>query len=155
MIYQWKGNAPAPPIPAQVAGEELERIRIRQNGRLGSADVVREASDPANPLHPAFEWDDSKAAHSWRVEQAGHMILTIIVQVERPNREPVVTRGFVSVRRDDDRSYTSVAHALSDEELRAQVIADAWRELVAWRQRHAELIEFARIFAEIDQARAA
>ena len=83
------------------------------------------------------------------------MILTIIVQVERPNREPVVTRGFVSVRRDDDRSYTSVAHALSDEELRAQVIADAWRELVAWRQRHAELIEFARIFAEIDQARAA
>lgn len=154
MIYQWKDGAHTQ-IAAQAAGEELERIRVRQNGRLEAEAVLREAAKPKSPLHPAFEWDDAKAASAHRLEQARYLIRSIEVVMQRDNAEPGPIRAFVSVERDNDRSYTSTAHALADDDLRRQVIGQAWRELEAWRKRHAELIEFAKVFTEIDQARLA
>lgn len=156
MVYSWKKGAMSA-IDAQVAGEEFERLRVRQNGRLASRDVVDAARPASSPLHPAFEWDDAKAAEAWRVDQAGHMIRHIDVTFASGGKESEPIRAFVSVVRDSDRAYTSVAHALSDAELRAQVVAQAWKELEAWRQRHAELVEFAQVFAAMDdeQARAA
>ncbi|ALC12471.1 hypothetical protein [Sphingopyxis sp. 113P3] len=156
MVYSWKPGAHhSPAIEAQVAGEELERIRVRNNGRLENADVVDAARDKKSPLHPAFEWDDKKAASAYRLDQAGYLIRSIDVVITKDATEPKPIRAFVSVKRDADRSYTSVQHALSDDELRAQVVAAAWAELEAWRKRHAELVELAEIFAAMDQARAA
>lgn len=154
MVYQWTSGAHCS-VPAQTAGEEMERIRVRQNGRLEAADVVRESRDPAAPLHPEFEWDDDKAADAYRVEQAKYLIRHIAVEMQTRQGDDTPVRAFVSVVRDSDRSYTSTAHALSDVELRQQVLASAWRELESWRNRHAELTELAEVFATIDQARAA
>lgn len=151
MVYKWKPLTSIA-VDAQKAGEELERIRVSRNGRLVQEDVVAEARDKASPLHPAFEWSDRKAAHAYRLEQAGYIIRSITVIVTEPDqqeREPI--RAFVNVQRDDDRSFTSIAHAMSDDELRAQVIARAWKELHDWRKRHAELVEFARLFTVIDE----
>lgn len=155
MVYKWKASGAPGGIEAQAAGEELERIRTRNNGRLDPASVVEESRDPAAPLHPAFEWDDRKAATAYRVEQASHIIRHIDVVIDKGNGDNSPIRAFVSVKRDEDRSYTSVLHALSDEVLRAQVLSQAWGELEAWRKRHAELAEFADIFAQIDKAREA
>lgn len=149
MVYQWKKQgAPGVGIAAQVAGEELERIRVHNNGRLESKAVVDASRPKTAPLHPAFEWNDKKAAESWRMEQASHIIRTIEVVVEEVEKK-APTRAFVSVVRGEDRSYTSIQHAMSDEELRAQIVAQAWAELRAWRQRYAELVEFAELFALI------
>ncbi len=156
MVYSWKPGAHhSPEIEAQVAGEELERIRVINNGRLENADVVEAARDKASPLHPAFEWNDKKAASAYRLDQAGGLIRAIDVVITKDTGDARPIRAFVSVKRDADRSYTSVQHALSDDELRAQVVAAAWAELEAWRKRHAELVEFAAIFAMMDRARAA
>jgi hypothetical protein len=154
MVYQWKKGSHAPKIEAQIAGEELERIRVRNNGRLENADVVTEARTKTSPLHSAFEWNDRKAAEAHRLTQAGELIRSIDVVMEKASGDTTPIRAFVSVKRDEDRSYTSVQHALSDEELRAQVVAQAWAELEAWRKRYAELVEFAKVFALIE-ARAA
>ena len=156
MVYLWKTGAHhSPDIDAQVAGEELEKIRVRNNGRLENSDVVEAARDEQSPLHPAFEWDDAKAASAFRLDQAGNLIRAIDVVITKDDGEAKPIRAFVSVKRDEDRSYTSVQHALSDAGLRAQVVAQAWAELEAWRKRHAELVEFAAVFATMDQARAA
>lgn len=154
MVYQWKPEARAK-VEAQVAGEELERIRTWNNGRLEAAAVVEASRDPGAPLHDEFEWSDRKAARAYRTEQAKYLIRSITVLAERPNAPPAPVRAFVSVKRDEDRSYTSIGHALSDDELRAQVVTQAWRELEAWRRRYAELVDFANVFAVVDQARAA
>lgn len=107
-----------------------------------------------NPLHPAFEWNDKAAAHAFRIEQAKYLIRSVEVVVEeRPEAKPI--RAFVSVVREEDRSYTSVSDALSAPDLRQQVLTTALRELVAWRDRYAELVELATVFAAIDEARAA
>lgn len=154
MIYQWKAGARVG-LDAQAAGEELERIRVHHNGRLQAEAVVDAARPKASILHPHFEWDDRAAAEQFRVEQAKYLVRSITVRMEKPSGAKAPIRAFVSVERDEDRSYTSLAHAMSDAELRAQVLEQAWRELEAWRQRHAELVELAEIFAAIDQARAA
>lgn len=149
MVYQWKPNVSVP-VAAQIVGEELERIRVRHNSRLTQEDVVAEARDDASPLHPAFEWDDAKAGEQWRLEQASYLIRSIVVAVEA-NETKAPVRAFVNVERDTDRSYTSVAHAMSDAELRAQIIAKALKELKSWRDRYSELVELAKLFADIDR----
>ncbi|WP_066795040.1 hypothetical protein [Sphingomonas soli] len=154
MIYKWKQGSHAPKIEAQVVGEELERLRVFHNGRLDNATVVEAARDKLNPLHPAFEWDDRKAAAAYRLDQAGDLIRAVDVVIEKGEGSAPI-RAFVSVMRDEDRSYTSVQHALSDEELRAQVVAQAWSELEAFHKKYAELTEFAKIFSLIGEARTA
>lgn len=153
MIYQWRPEARVK-IDAQAAGEELERIRVCGNGRLVAAQVVDASRPDDAPLHDHFEWDDQQAAEQFRIDQARYLIRSITVSVETPEQVSQV-RAFVSVIRDEDRSYTSIAHALSDEDLRTQVLQKAWAELEAWRKRYAELIELADMFSAIDQARAA
>lgn len=153
MVYQWKPEARIK-IDAQSAGEEMERIRVRNNGRLEPRAVLKAAKAKSSPFHNHFEWDDQIAAGQYRLAQAGHLIRCIEVTIEdQPQTKPI--RAFVSVIRDEDRSYTSVAHAMSDAELREQVIKQAWAELAAWKARHAELIEFARVFAVIEEVKAA
>lgn len=153
MIYQWKPESRIKLDP-QAAGEELERLRVWNNGRLESPAVVDASRDPGSPLHSYFEWNDTRAAERYREEQAGYLIRMITIEVA-PEEDRTPIRAFVSVKRDEDRSYTSTVHALADPELRTQVVAQAFKELEAWRKRHAELVEFAAIFATIDQARPA
>lgn len=153
MIYQWKPEARVR-VDAQVAGIEMERLRVLHNGRLERNLVLEAARSPLNPLHSEFEWDDYRAAEAHRLDRAGYLIRSIQVVVhEQPINGPV--RAFVSVTRDEDRAYTSVSHALADPMLRQQVLEAALRELEAWRNRYAELVELAQIFAAIDGARSA
>ena len=153
MIYSWKEGSRLSG-DAQKAGEELERIRTRHNGRLEPEWVVHEAKAKRNPLHDLFEWDDNVAAQNYRVDQARGVIRSIDVVVEEVEA-PKPVRAFVSVWRGSDRSYTSVSHAMSDPKLRQQVLAEALASLEAWRKRYAELEELADVFAVIDKARAA
>lgn len=149
--YFWKPNVSIPVKP-QIAGERLETIRVRNNGRLTAEDVVEDARPEDSPLHPAFEWNDDVAAEKWRAEQARYLIRSLVVRVDRAEGEPTPIRAFVSVERDEDRSFTSLAHAMSDEELRQQVLNRAWAELLAWRRRYQEYQELAAIFSAIEQA---
>ena len=82
-----------------------------KNGRLTPEGVVRAASDPDSPLHEHFQWDDSEAAKSWRLQQARCLIhsVTVTVTVDEKNvstvhyvRDPTVApdvQGYVAVER--------------------------------------------------------
>lgn len=150
--YAWRPGARIT-LDAQVAGEELSRIERHNNGRLDRKDVLEQARAPTNPLHPAFEWNDGEAAEQWRLQQASVLITCITTVVEKDGAVSAPVRAFVSVVRDEDRSYVNIAHALSEEDLRRQVLGRAMRELVAWRDRYAELTELASLFVAVDQAR--
>lgn len=152
-VYKWKPGAHLK-INAKVAGTELERIRTKHNGRLTPTDVLEEAKSRNSPLHKAFEWDDTEAAHKYRVQQAQYLIRSIEVVVVPQKGKATATnvRAFVSVKRERDRSYTSIAHAMSDAELREQVVAQAGKELQEWRHRYEKLSEFSKIFAAIDRS---
>ncbi len=57
----------------EIIGSELERIR-EKHGRLAPSIVLAEAQPEDSPLHNEFEWDDSVAAHEYRLQQARKLI---------------------------------------------------------------------------------
>lgn len=153
--YRWKPNVPSlwTKLDAQLIGSEIERLEAEHQHKLTPEEIVRAAKTERSPLHTIFEWDNQRAADRYRIEQARHLVSLIDVIITKPDQTEGAVRAFVSVSGDDGRGYVSTVHALSDPQLRQQVIARAWTELEAWRQRHAELIEFGRIFSAIDEAR--
>lgn len=151
-VYQWKPKSQVA-VEAQAAGERLETIRLRNRGSLTPAMVVKDARSEKSPLHPAFEWDDRRAAEKYRLDQASYIIRSIAVVVRNgDSEEPKVTRAFVSVTdEDDERQYTSVSVALTDPVLRAQVLEQATRELAAFEAKYSELEELAPVFEAFAQ----
>lgn len=152
--YAWRPGSRIS-IDAGKAGRELERIRLGNSGALTQEAVLAQARSANSALHPHFEWDDTVAAEKHRLGQAGELIRSITIDVSRSNLETKPIRAFVNVHVGERQHYTSTLHAMSDRELRAQVLAKAWADLEAWRDRHAELTEFAKIFSAIDEARSA
>lgn len=88
--YSWSRKYKADP---QVAGEIFQR--------LGNDDaVLKEAREPASPLHGDFDWDDSSAAREYRLHQVRIMRNCLVVEVVTKERETIRIHGFVSKGRD-------------------------------------------------------
>jgi hypothetical protein len=152
-IYRWKPKTTVG-IPAQEAGEELERIKQANGGQFVADAIVREAKSKSNPLHSAFEWHNPTAAHEYRLIQANYIVRSITtVEPADGNKPETATRTYVSVVPSDERKpvYVAVADAMSDPDLRAQVLNAALRDLAAWRTRYRELHELAEVFAAADR----
>ena len=81
MIYTFKNGYRIKGIDPQKAGESLEELRKNGDG-IKTESVVNMAKKPTSPLHPAFEWDDSKAAKKFRLEQARYLIRSIQVTID-------------------------------------------------------------------------
>lgn len=129
--------------PELVAGR-LHAIE-QDSGLLTAQSVVDDARMPDSLLHPIFEWRDDVAAEKYRVIQAEALIRVFVVR-EDDDSAPV--RRWVNVRREMPgggvaRGYVSVHEAMGDEDLRAQVLADARREADAFRRKYGHLRELA------------
>jgi len=152
MIYEFKPRAECP-VPAQVVGEAVERIAATHGG-VTPAMLVEHARPKTAPLHPAFEWDDGVAAEEWRRTQARYLLRMLVIREadagEAQPPEPI--RAFVSVTtQEGERRYLSVVTAMSDAEMRFQIVERAWRELLEWRARYLNYQEFADIFRAVDE----
>lgn len=152
--YSWRPGSRIK-IDAQKAGAELSLIEKETKTSLTPEAVLERAKTANSALHDHFEWDDGVAAEKHRLQQAGELIRSIVIDVSRSNLSVKNIRAFVSVDQDGERSYISTARAMSDADLRKQVVRQAWEDFQALRKRHAGLSELARIFEAIDQARPA
>lgn len=85
-------------VSADVAGNELARIRDVSGGSLTS-ELVVDASRPDDAaLHPVFEWDDFSAAEQFRRAQARSLIKAVhVVQGENESRPVYVNVGRSTV----------------------------------------------------------
>lgn len=116
-VFRESGSAP---VPAQTVGEELERIRMASDGKLTPPAIV-EASKPARaPLHPCFEWDNSKAGKEWRLHQARNLI-RVVHAVDDETKESAP--AFVHVRVEKEPYYQSTEVAVRN--------VDEWESAIA------------------------
>lgn len=79
MIYQFRTGNVYQGVTAQIAGEELERIRLANDGKLLTENVLENASSLESPIHGVFTWDDAKAAHEHRMQEARLFIRSVVV----------------------------------------------------------------------------
>ena len=129
MVYEWKMPG-LYDIPAQTAGEELDRI-YEEKGELQARDVVNESRPKTAPLHPLFEWDDPKAAELYREQQARNIIQCVVTVQETKSKEPVTVRAFVHVA----ESYRPTRVVLTEKSLSDELVERARQDMEAFRKR--------------------
>lgn len=134
--------------------EELERIRLQNGGILRPEDVVKEAKSPSSPLHPKFNWDDSSAAHAWRLEQARHLIRVFVNVVKVGNGEKE-SRMFVALSSDkaDGGGYRVLTEVLDDAGMRRVLLNDALEDLERFEKKYRAIKELAEVFAAAKRVR--
>lgn len=144
MLYQYRGPGARRDIPAEVVGEELQRISA-QHGELTPAGVVEESRPEVAPLHPVFEWDDALAAEEYRKAQARQLVRAVVLVPDPRKGEGTPTiRAFVSVTKpgSQERTYKPIVEALQNPEDAAAIKARLLKELLALRSRYVDLMEF-------------
>lgn len=145
MIYKWAEGSrynekrnPVTPV-----AEHLTTLRDK-NGSLTASVVLQGAQAKRSPLHPLFEWDDSTAAHEFRMEQARSIVRSVVVLDEaNPDAEPM--RAFVTILGEQGTEAVPLMVAMNDEQMRAQVVARALKEMHVWVRRYGQYEELAAI----------
>lgn len=131
--------------------EELEAIREEHDGILRAEDVLEFAKNPDTSLHKKFTWDDSVAAHQFRLMQARAVIR---VNVITPETTGMTVRAYVSMMGDrklPGGGYRSLSDIMGNQELRRQLLTQAMREARTWRDKYKHLEELATVFGAIDE----
>ena len=135
----------------------LRSIAAKNDWLLKPEDVV-EAARPANsPLHTRFTWDDSDAAHQYRLEQARKLIRTTIQYIEVDGKDSSF-RVFCSLTPDRENQgggYRETTAVLSNRQWRNQLLNDAHAEMERFEQKYARLKELSGVIKEIRKALAA
>lgn len=146
MVYQWKTIRYK--VDAQIAGEEVERISRERS--LTPEAIVEESKEVESPLHVIFEWNDEKASHEWRKQQARVMLGNLItVKIDQEEiQEPV--RAFVSVSHDESE-YTSVSVLMKDDILYDKYVIQALRELNSYKKKYKDIVGLKKHFDKLEQ----
>lgn len=77
MNYKWKMASFARHVDIDAAMDEIRKAELVY-GKITTESVLNIARDKSSALHGLFEWDDSKAAEKYRLQQA----MTIINNIE-------------------------------------------------------------------------
>jgi len=150
MEFRWKASNFK--ISAQIVGDRIIALE-QQHGVLHPRLLVEDAEPLSSPLHPLFEWDDTTAASAYRVQQARSVLQAIRVVYEGGHGEEQI--AFVHVRTEaEGPGYVSMIRAMSDQQMRAQVLADCLGLLTGIQERYKELGEFQLVWRAIRRAMA-
>ena len=123
--------------PQQI-GEALDRISAEHGGKLIPDDVVKAATSPAHILHQHFEWDDAKAAHAHRIDQARGIVRSIV----RVDDEEDTVPAFISIAdKSTGVSYRKVEEVETNVDLQKIALRAAERDLLAFEKRHRTLAD--------------
>lgn len=119
MIYKWKDSSRFK-ADAEKVQDELKKI----GDNIKPDDVVKYAEKKRSELNKCFEWDDSKASHLYRLDQARQILRSIVFIPEESKKEQIEyeIRAYENIVENDERSYKLTTEILKDEELAEQLI---------------------------------
>ena len=123
---------------------ELLAVR-EQYGILTPHLVVKAAA--ADPLHDRFEWDDEKAGHQYRLQQARALIRVVREKYIDRSGAPADVRTFHAIPRGDENqmAYEPLDEILQNDvavKILLQAMEREWRTL---RKRYERFDEFRQI----------
>ena len=130
-VYKWRSGARYSANAEKVA-DELNALEVKK-----PESVVQYAEDKNTELHRCFTWEDAKAAHLYRLEEARGVIRSVIfVNDEEPDTEPIEHRAFEYVVRapeseeeQPEKTFMPTQDALQDDEFRQQILGDIARAI--------------------------
>ena len=156
---EWVPQFPHRGTDASQVHAAVEQVRAEHGGRFTDDDIVHAAEDQGSAMHRIFEWDNGKAGHAYRCQQARTMVRALRITYVAPKGVPatsvrafeVVVKKPQGAPKDAPRTlYSSHAEAMADPASREALLAEAITQLMSWRRRFRLLNEFDRLFDEID-----
>lgn len=137
----------------QMKALSTELAMLKKRGLVKPVNVVEFArQNPESALHAMFEWDDSKAAHEYRLIQARHILVMFVTEVRTVDAEGktifVETSKYTSLSSDRQGAgggYREIGDVLADPALRERMLADARRDVAYFVQKYEVLSELAPI----------
>lgn len=126
--------------------QELEALAEANNGLLFPEKVVEFAKDSTTALHSRFEWDDTEAAAKYRIWQARQLIKVTVNIL--PNESETEYQVFVSLKSDryNGGGYRALVDVMSDEQMRGQLLTQAYNDFKVWQKKYQQLKELAPVF---------
>ncbi len=112
----------------KIIADRLARITKRNHGILTPDAVLEDAQKEDSPLHDQFTWDDSEAAHQWRLEQARALIRSVRVEVQTESRTVSTVRYVRHPEAGREQGYADVMTIRTREDLAREALR---RELAA------------------------
>lgn len=151
MQYLWKKGYYGFRGDPQAVGQELERIQ-EDAGSISAESVLDNAKPENSTLHPYFEWDNSKAAEKFRLDQARLLVRSIAIKIEKPEtQEPIITRAFVEIK-GEAGPYMSLPVVIQDENLRMKLIQQARKDIDVFENKYSILDEVITLIQPIKTA---
>ena len=130
--------------------DELLALTDTADGMIHAGQVVSWAQrNTDSELHPQFEWDDSKAAHEHRLNQARRLIAIHVVF------EPTGKRAVVSLIPDrvHGGGYRPLPPILSNREMRSMLVRQILDEATRVLDRYPQLNELSPLRNAIETQR--
>ena len=135
-----------------------ELMRLKRRAGLLTSEVIVEAARPkTSPLHDYFEWDDTRAARAFRMEQAARLIRTVCVHVSGGGGGESIVHVFHNVE-SRTASGGNVSHYITVQDMRdsppmrAYVVAQALAHLRSWTAEYESVKGLGRIASVITAA---
>lgn len=111
-------------------------------------EIVEAAKNEATELHKCFEWNDEVAAQKWRLHTARMLVNQLVVRTETSDNVPVTVRVISSTS--EVNTYTPTKMLVKSDTEYADLLERAKRELQAFKQKYATVVELQEIFTAID-----
>lgn len=120
-------------------------------GRLTPEGVVKAAADSTSPLHALFEWDNKKAAHQHRIEQARSLIRSIKVEIHT-DRRIIRTVGYVHDPEAErqEQGYRSILNLRTERDNARAAMVNEFAQAAAHLRRAREVASALEFEQEID-----
>jgi len=144
-------------VDAAVAAGVIDGVRKKHGGDVTPAALVEAAKPKRSPIHGEFEWDNDTAGLLWREAQARLMIRAIVIKTETDKESPIQFRKYELQRlpgtenKPSRNVYRTVEDIMADPNARAELLARALRELIAFRNRYKGLQELAIVMRATEE----
>lgn len=145
--YSW-GDGWSPNLDANIVGGVVEKIEA-EHGAVTKELLLEESRPEDSATHSIFEWDNDKAAESWRLQQAKATINALRIVYVSTEDEKVPVRAFVNVSELSNKAqYKSVSVAFQNVDEREAYLKRIRNELDAFVRRNQNIEELADILIE-------
>lgn len=150
--YSWRAGVTSgfyKRYDANAVGLEIEEI----GDNVTADQVVQRATDVNSAMHEIFEWDNTKAGHLWRKQQAANLLCSLQVEYvsedEEKIKEPITVRAYVGIKQ--KQGYHKIETVVEDLDLYADLLNKAYNELKAIRNKYKNLGEIQEKLAFLDE----
>jgi len=139
MVYQWKKGS-CFKANADKCKAEIDSIPYKL-----PINIVNFARDGKTELHKCFEWNDTKAAEKWRLNQAQRICGSIErIEFDTATKQEYFVKVFEKESNKHGAPYRNVVEAFNDQEFKAVIINRVRNEIEALER---ETDSYQRFFA--------